>query len=410
MKWLRYIFLICTIIVALFPVTPMYQSGILIMVWGISAIVNSFFRKRGTWGSELKSFLLFSGHFLFYLATAYAYDDSATTFKYLERKLSLIIIPLGFYLFYPALQMNFRRFVTMAFEYAGSILALYIAIDLAPFVFESWKQYHFANQFNFEFRTQVEQLVFMHPTYLSIILLFGVYLKVSRLLNTTRDNPSWIYLLETPQILISLTCCFLLSSRGPILSFFIALTVYLMYLNWKRTLIGVAFGIPVLLYFFLTVPAINERFLELKQVGSEYEESEELNSTTIRQAIYGCSMDALKEHWLTGVGLSRTQKMLNNCYEDLKDQSLRKMEYNTHNQYLEVWISGGLIALIIFLSMLFYGFRIAIVNNDKEYLGFLIIVCLCFLTENLLARQHGIVFFAFFNSLFGFRHSLSDKV
>ncbi len=105
---------------------------------------------------------------------------------------------------------------------------------------------------------------------------------------------------------------------------------------------------------------------------------------------------------MTGIGIGNVQPALNDLYEKRGKEELKKMEYNTHNQYAQVWISNGLPGIIMLILMLgvplYYSFK----SKEYAYQTFLIIMAICFLTENVLARQHGVIFYAFFNSLFAF--------
>jgi len=50
--------------------------------------------------------------------------------------------------------------------------------------------------------------------------------------------------------------------------------------------------------------------------------------------------------------------------------------------------------------MLFFNFKVALVNRESLYIGFLLLITICCFSENILARAYGSIFFAFFNALF----------
>jgi len=186
-----------------------------------------------------------------------------------------------------------------------------------------------------------------------------------------------------------------------LIAFGVGLLVYFFQVNWKRTIFGLAAALPIVVLLFLNVPAIGGRFTEL--IGASASPAEkELNSTNIRHEIYKCNSELLAEHWLLGIGIGNVQPALNSCYERNGQEKLREMEFNTHNQYAQIWLSNGLPGLIIFILMLGIPLFISIKKKDLPYQVFLIMMIICFFTENLLARQHGVVFFAFFNALFAF--------
>ena len=90
--------------------------------------------------------------------------------------------------------------------------------------------------------------------------------------------------------------------------------------------------------------------------------------------------------------------------EEFKKQNLHKrfLLYDSHNQYLSYWLCYGIFGLILLLGVLSMCYYKAFKAQNYLYLAFLMLVSLCFLTENILNRQLGATFFAFFNSLFYF--------
>ena len=101
-----------------------------------------------------------------------------------------------------------------------------------------------------------------------------------------------------------------------------------------------------------------------------------------------------------GVGIANVQDELNNCYGVNGDEEMIKSEYNTHNQYFDITLSLGILGILIFVLMLAYPMYLSIIQRNHVYLFFLIFISLCFFSENLLSRQYGVIFFAFFHSLF----------
>ena len=66
------------------------------------------------------------------------------------------------------------------------------------------------------------------------------------------------------------------------------------------------------------------------------------------------------------------------------------------NQYIDFFIKYGIFGIFGFILFLFWGIR----NNYILYKIFLLIFLISLLTENILDRQVGIVFFSYFNSIF----------
>jgi hypothetical protein len=80
--------------------------------------------------------------------------------------------------------------------------------------------------------------------------------------------------------------------------------------------------------------------------------------------------------------------------------------YNFHNQYMETMMDFGIIGLFLLLMVYFQNIKSAFLNSNYLYLAFIILIGFSSLTESILERNKGIVFFAFFSNILLF---LPDK-
>jgi len=87
------------------------------------------------------------------------------------------------------------------------------------------------------------------------------------------------------------------------------------------------------------------------------------------------------------------------CYQDENANFSKKM-YNTHNQYLFIWLSSGIIGFVIFIGILFYYFKKSIEFKDEVMFSILVLYSFTFLFENVLSRQSGVIFFCFIINYF----------
>jgi O-antigen ligase len=85
-------------------------------------------------------------------------------------------------------------------------------------------------------------------------------------------------------------------------------------------------------------------------------------------------------------------------------------DFNAHNQYLSFLLKNGVLGLAIFLMAFVYYLRLAFLNRDFMYISFLILLLIGFYTENVLDANKGILFFTFFNTLFGYEALKSLKM
>tara|TARA_B100000767_G_scaffold14282_1_gene13731 strand:- start:827 stop:1369 length:543 start_codon:yes stop_codon:yes gene_type:complete len=83
-----------------------------------------------------------------------------------------------------------------------------------------------------------------------------------------------------------------------------------------------------------------------------------------RFLIWKYSYETLKEtNLITGNGYSKTTEKLVNKYKKIPQEKKRNWfidkEFNTHNQYLDILISQGVLAFFIFLIFLVQAFKVA---------------------------------------------------
>jgi O-antigen ligase len=124
----------------------------------------------------------------------------------------------------------------------------------------------------------------------------------------------------------------------------------------------------------------------------------------LRLAIWKCSADIIKHHWLFGVGTGDVQDSLQQSYENRKFYfASRYNRYNAHNQYIQIALATGVVGLLLLLSCIIYPiwcykkrFR------GNLYLLFILIFAFICFSESILEASKGIIWYSFFNSIFAF--------
>jgi O-antigen ligase len=245
---------------------------------------------------------------------------------------------------------------------------------------------------------QVASWMDLHPAYLSLHILFCILILLERMMDQTKVE--WISV-----VLLSLFIFYLalLASRTAILSFVIIL-VYLMVnqlqkspWNSKVSVLGcvlITFGGLIWLN-----PVSRFRIIqEPKATGLEiHQEVTQWNSVNLRLLEWQASWNIIKKSWITGVGTGDGQDALKGYYASF-NTSTRNMDFDSHNQYLQTVIELGMMGFISLLLCLFLpAFR---PGYSTLHLSFILLFGLMCLTESMLARQKGIVFFTLFQSLF----------
>jgi O-antigen ligase len=114
-----------------------------------------------------------------------------------------------------------------------------------------------------------------------------------------------------------------------------------------------------------------------------------------------------QEKIFLGFGLNNSQDSLNDKY---KEYNLYPgfLNYNYHNQYLQVFSELGVIGLLTFLIVLFLILKHAIIYKDYFLLSFIILILAVCITESFIWRQRGMVFFIMISLLFSKRKKYSS--
>jgi O-antigen ligase len=113
-------------------------------------------------------------------------------------------------------------------------------------------------------------------------------------------------------------------------------------------------------------------------------------------------LEMKEKNCLIGTGSGDSQELIDNVYKKHKMDDAGYLGLNMHNQFLEFFVSFGLIGLLYFILILFVCFQKAIKQNDYLYIIFLFSFSFMSLTESNLQVHRGVVFFVLLNSLMYF--------
>ncbi len=119
-----------------------------------------------------------------------------------------------------------------------------------------------------------------------------------------------------------------------------------------------------------------------------------------RTIIWNCalSISEINNELWKGLGFVNTNKELINCYQDsIEDEQKRAWlvakKYNTHNQFLDIYLATGIIGIVLFIGFILFVF----LRNKRQFFptALLVILVLFLLVENLFHRQIGAYYFGF---------------
>lgn len=336
---------------------------------------------------------LFSLLFILY-SMGLIYGDFNLGLFEVEKRLSLFIFPI---VLGTAPQINSKKLKTILVSFSISCIAISLLclIDMfhsnhslgIPYGYYITHGY-ISNYFGF------------HQTYFSIYSVLSVFILLYVLLKN-KDKSQFRNLFLVFGIVYLIFFILLLGSRVGFISLLGLFVVsFLLYSYKKRKLL---YGIAVAFLFIFTtsfaIQFFNPIKEKLKSLVSSSKENSQYNSSE-RLELWESTFEVIKGNLLLGVGTGDLQPALQKIYKI--DSKAYNNHLNSHNQFLDIAATFGIIGLIIFLLCLFYPIYLCYVNDKYLYAIFIMLFVFLSLVECPLAMQKGVIWYAFFNSLFAF--------
>lgn len=345
------------------------------------------------------------GLFVYYVVSGLLTGESPSL---LEKRLPLLVVPLMFALNTELLRNDRKKQVFTAFI-LGNFLAVLVCFVRAvvrsvQISDEGWR---FDSRVSTEgdydvFTSSVmggnhffgsELSYFMdQPTYFGVYLvlaqafIYALYVGTRSIRIRTALAILYVFFAAT---------IFLLSSKAALLTSF-ALTAFIVVDSAKGRLARISLLAAVLaggLLLFFTNPR-SKVFLETLRPSLENVDPNSKYGHSLRLLSWNASLEVIRRNWLFGVGEGNKETVLVNEYEELGYTFPAERRYNTHNQYMDFMLGGGVFVLLFFLFGLFRLSWQGIRRGNQMLLIFLAIFAFNLLFENLLSRHAGVVIFA----------------
>jgi O-antigen ligase len=325
-------------------------------------------------------------------------------FSELEKKISLLIFPFVIY-YQPKLSHQQIKIILFAFV-AGCIFTAGICLVKASY------HYHLTGDPSFFFYHNFSQLVGMHAIYFSMYVCFAMVILVYYFYNNFSASSGLEKVGYCTMFLLLVTTIILLGGRTHLFLMIVGLVAFAIHVYSRYTSLKRAILYGVIIGFFFTgvvlvFPANRERIKEAINYKGEYRLSGKWGENQMRPLIWNCAFSLVKTAPIAGVGTGDVLDELQQCYTDRDYVSLliwEPVRFNAHNQFIETLVGLGFIGLIIFAGSMISATIHAVRTQNYFYLAFILLIAISFLTESMLQRQNGIVFFSFFNALLFFNN------
>ena len=334
-----------------------------------------------------------------YLFSLIVHGAPLSSLKFLENKLSLLILPLVI-AFYPAKQKEiinpFRAHI------AGCIVLVLIAF---------YHSFQCRNAFGESLRcfstTQFSQI--HHPSYFSAFLIFSSVLLILDKSNTIIPNKPLRISLFLATIIVqwnlgSLSGFLIIALLVIILPFLISF-----FKGGIKNLIISYIGLSIIgVLFVFSSKEIKADFSNALSFVESYRKNPEvfvrnrtypLQGNETRLILWNVSTKVCLKHPF-GVGLGNLDFHMNKELKAVGHGQLAAKQNNPHNQFIQIAAEIGIVGLVLFLFIIAYLLVIAL--NQKRLILFSLVLCFIIfcLFESMIQRQSGIIFFCYWLAIF----------
>ncbi len=403
-KKIHYLLLICFVFSMTFSLSHIKINSLLIILIIANSIPLCLLSKNGNKTRYAGLFLLslFVAVYLIHLIGLINTDNFHEAIFELQKKLSLFIFPIILF-FTPKLDFKEIKIIMLSFVISCLLTAIFCLLIAA---------YHFfaSHDSSFFFYHNFSGIVGMHATYLSMYYCFSIavllYFYSTEISSFNLRNKIIFYF----SLFILIFSIILLAGRMQLLILVLGAIAYFTFLFSKKSTMtksifkAIAIGVFILGITFL-LPNNRERFKAAINYNGDYSIDKKWGEGQMRYLMWASAFDLIKMSPITGVGTGDVQDELQKCYIKNQYATLtfwNNTRFNAHNQFLETAIGLGVVGLVVLLISFFVSIINSLQNKKTLYFIFILIFTFSCLTESLLERQAGIVFYAFFNSLFAF--------
>ena len=162
---------------------------------------------------------------------------------------------------------------------------------------------------------------------------------------------------------------------------------------------------------------MNSFSLRVHKIIWEYDDYNKTNGQNInghsilmRWVYWKTAINIIKKNFFIGVGTGDVQEAFNQQYKADNSPLLKIYRLRTHNQYLAIFVSFGILGFLWFIYCLFYPVVKMGLHKNYAYVAFFSIFLLSMLTEDTLETQVGASFFIFFNILYIFNEKTLESI
>ncbi|WP_203295055.1 O-antigen ligase family protein [Luteirhabdus pelagi] len=348
---------------------------------GMAATFPFVVQKSDFQKIKTPQFFLFVAFVVFLLLNAIMKDQFMADFNIIKK----ILIVLGLVVLYIPVRDTEKVENGIIFSALGSILFSLINITIVINTSGGIEAMSFP---------KLIEALLIDRLYLGLICVISILISFKSIEKSFQPKNKY----HLANIFLNLLFLLLVVSKIALVTLFVVLLFGLLYKSPKRWLLGgilITMGIIVLTVYLTGLTKAMEG--PRAPTSQENENPTFLQNTFtwgLRTITWSCGLEIAKSNGISvfGLGVEATSNQLVACYEDTisppdKKALFVEKRYNTHNQYLDIYLTFGLVGSLLFLLFLLTAlFR----NRAFFYPTTLLLTFMVFLMfENLFHRQIG---------------------
>ncbi len=347
------------------------------------------FRDSWRLTKESLTIQLFTALFIIILLSILTSEKFDYRFSFIERYLCLLGFPIAFSSF----RLSQRDVESLLFVFVGvcTVCAIYSLISTLIVYDLSLTDFAIPENLSY-FSWVLPETLNLKSNYYSLFVGFCLIIISEKLFRKSQRHHKILFILLFCFLFMFLA---LLSSRT---SFFAVVIVFVFYLltmffqnkfRVGKSLVIVA-GLVFLVVAALQVPFLHSKIIQVLEGGTKGDP---------RYILFQCGWRLFSENFLFGVGICDVKEIALRCYDTFNDGEAIENKYNFHNAFLQIAVSTGILGLVAFTALLANLFVQAIKAKRITHVGFIFLFTLGCITESLLTRNKGLIFFSTFASL-----------
>lgn len=374
-----------------------FYSQIILVSYAVHTLIHA---EKKDWRRIFsKPVLIITSVFLAGLLAVFYSPDKQEGINILTRQLAIVIMPVLFAL--GKLDMErYRENLLCIFGFTCAVTVAYLYADAARIM--AYHHLPLPSLFSTLFMNHNFSLpIGIHATYLSVYIAFSLLFFLYLIIKKQNRPQKWLYIFATFILFAGLVQ---LSSRAVFIAFLgiLNLAFPLLLFNGRKRLAFLAvvtFISAVTLLIIVNVDSFKTRYIsELKTDLTN--KVKIIESVEPRLARWGAIGELIKKSPLIGYGTGAEKELLKEKYFEKGLYISYLNEFNTHSEYLGILLRTGVVGLLLFIYVLYFGFADAIRKRDVLFLSFMLIIIIVSVSENILDLNKGIFFYSFFFSLF----------